>query len=89
MDELAYASASGVTVRTQRRKGQILAGLVIAGFAVLGYSWLQITGTALFLLLTWADEQLGVVRRPSITAKTAASSKVPPFRAAIRVRSAG
>ncbi len=50
VDELAYASASGVTVRTQRRKGQILAGLVIAGFAVLGYSWLQITGTALFLL---------------------------------------
>ena len=50
VEELAYASASGVTVRTQRRKGQILAGLVIAGFAVLGYSWLQITGTALFLL---------------------------------------
>jgi len=25
-------------------------------------------GTALFLLLTWADEQLGVVRRPSVTA---------------------
>jgi hypothetical protein len=39
-----------VTVRTQRRKGQIVAGLVIAGFAVLGHSWLQITGTALFLL---------------------------------------
>jgi len=50
VDELAYASASGVTVRTQRRKGQILAGLVIAGFALLGHSWLQITGTALFLL---------------------------------------
>ena len=50
LEELDYASASGVTVRTQRRKGQILAGLVIAGFAVLGYSWLQITGTALFLL---------------------------------------
>ena len=50
VEELAYASASGVTVRTQRRKGQIIAGLVIAGFAVLGHSWLQITGTALFLL---------------------------------------
>lgn len=50
VDELAYASASGVAVRTQRRKGQIVAGLVIAGFAVLGHSWLQITGTALFLL---------------------------------------
>jgi hypothetical protein len=50
VDELAYASASGVTVHTQRRRGQIIAGLVIAGFAVLGYSWLQITGTALFLL---------------------------------------
>jgi hypothetical protein len=50
VEELAYASASGVTVRTQRRKGQIAAGLVIAGFALLGYSWLQITGTALLLL---------------------------------------
>jgi hypothetical protein len=52
VDELAYASASGVVVRTQRRRGQIIAGLVIAGFAVLGYSWLQITGAALFLLGT-------------------------------------
>jgi hypothetical protein len=50
VEELVYASASGVTVRTQRRKGQIVAGLVIAGFALLGYSWLQITGSALFLL---------------------------------------
>jgi hypothetical protein len=50
VEELAYESASGVTVRTQRRKGQIVAGLVIAGFALLGYPWLQITGTALFLL---------------------------------------
>jgi hypothetical protein len=50
LEELSYASASGVTVRTQRRKGQIVAGLVIAGFAVLAHPWLQITGTALFLL---------------------------------------
>jgi hypothetical protein len=50
VEELAYESASGVTVRTQRRKGQILAGLVIAGVAVLAHPWLQITGTALFLL---------------------------------------
>ncbi len=50
MEELAYESASGVTVRTERRKGQILAGLVIAGVAVLAHPWLQITGTALFLL---------------------------------------
>lgn len=50
VEEMVYASASGVTVRTQRRKGQIVAGLVIAGFAVLGYSWLQITGAALLLL---------------------------------------
>ena len=50
VEELAYESASGVTVRTERRKGQIIAGLVIAGFAVLAHPWLQITGTALFLL---------------------------------------
>jgi len=50
VEELPYGSASGVIVRTQRRKGQIVAGLVIAGFAFLGYSWLQITGAALFLL---------------------------------------
>jgi len=50
VEELAYESASGVTVRTERRKGQILAGLVIAGVAVLAHPWLQITGTALFLL---------------------------------------
>jgi len=39
-----------VTVRTQRRRGQIAAGLVIAGVALIGHPWLQITGTALFLL---------------------------------------
>jgi hypothetical protein len=50
VEELAYESASGVTVCTQRRKGQIIAGLVIAGVAVLAHPWLQITGTALFLL---------------------------------------
>jgi hypothetical protein len=50
VEELAYESASGVRVRTERRKGQILAGLVIAGLAVLAHPWLQITGTALFLL---------------------------------------
>ncbi len=37
LEELAYASASGVAV-------------VIAGFALLAHPWLQITGTALFLL---------------------------------------
>lgn len=52
VEELAYASASGVVVRTERRKGQVLAGLVIAAFALLNHSWLQITGTALFLLGT-------------------------------------
>lgn len=52
VEELPYESASGVTVRTERRKGQIIAGLVIAGFAVLAHPWLQITGTALFLLGT-------------------------------------
>lgn len=50
IEELAYGSASGVTVRTQRRAGQIIAGLVIAGFAMIGHSWLQVTSTALFLL---------------------------------------
>jgi hypothetical protein len=50
VEELAYESASGVTVCTQRRKGQIIAGLAIAGVAVLAHPWLQITGTALFLL---------------------------------------
>ncbi|MCI0484585.1 MAG: hypothetical protein L0Y78_08385 [candidate division NC10 bacterium] len=50
VEELPYGSASGVTVRTQRRRGQIAAGLVIAGVALIGHSWLQITGTALFLL---------------------------------------
>jgi hypothetical protein len=50
MDELAYASALGVAVRTQRRTGQIVAGLVIAAVAILGHPWLQMTGTALFLL---------------------------------------
>jgi len=50
VEELPYTSASGVIVRTQRRKGQIIAGLVIAGVAILAHSWLQITGTALFLL---------------------------------------
>ena len=50
VEDLPYTSASGVSVRTQRRKGQIVAGLVIAGFALVAHPWLQITGTALFLL---------------------------------------
>jgi len=50
LEELPYESASGVAVRTRRRKGQIAAGLVITAVAVVGHSWLQITGAALFLL---------------------------------------
>ena len=50
LEELPYASISAVAVRTERRKSQLVAGLVIAGFALLGHSWLQITGAALFLL---------------------------------------
>ena len=50
LDELPYASVTGVEVRTQRRKGEIIAGLVIAGFAVLGRSYLQVTSVAMFLL---------------------------------------
>ncbi len=50
VDELAYASASGVRVRTQRRKGQILAGRSLRVLPSSAHSWLQITGTALFLL---------------------------------------
>jgi hypothetical protein len=50
VEELAYSSASGVAVRTQRRKGEIVAGLAIAVFAVLGHSWLQVTSAAMFLL---------------------------------------
>jgi len=50
LEELPYASISAVVVRTERRKSQMVAGLLIAGFALLGRSWLQITGTALFLL---------------------------------------
>ena len=50
VEELTFAAASGVIVRTQRRTGEIVAGLAIAGLALLGHSWLQVTSTALFLL---------------------------------------
>ncbi|MEW6666242.1 MAG: hypothetical protein AB1512_13615 [Thermodesulfobacteriota bacterium] len=50
VEELTFAAASGVVLRAQRRTGEIVAGLVIAGLALLAHSWLQITGTALFLL---------------------------------------
>jgi hypothetical protein len=50
IDELDYASATGVVVRTQRRKGEIVAGLAIAALAIVGHPWLQITSAALFLL---------------------------------------
>jgi hypothetical protein len=50
VEELAYSSASGVAVHTQRRKGEIAAGLAIACCAMLGHSWLQVTSAALFLL---------------------------------------
>jgi nitrate/nitrite transporter NarK len=39
-----------VVVRTQRRTGEIIAGVAIAVFALLGRSWLQVTSTALLLL---------------------------------------
>jgi len=50
VEELDYAFAAGVAVHTQRRKGEIVAGLGIAVFALLGRSWLQITSAAMFLL---------------------------------------
>jgi hypothetical protein len=50
VEELAYSSASGVAVHTQRRKGEIVAGFAIAVFALLGHSWLQVTSAAMFLL---------------------------------------
>jgi hypothetical protein len=50
VEELDYAFATGVAVHTQRRKGEIVAGLAIAIFAVLGHSWLQVTSAAMFLL---------------------------------------
>lgn len=89
LEELPYASISAVVVRTERRKSQIVAGLVIAAFAVLGHSWLQITGTALFLLGTagvlhallvptrWAE----VLQQPPVAS--------PPFQIwALRKKSA-
>jgi hypothetical protein len=89
VEELAYVPAPRVIVRTERRKGQVVAGLVIAGFALLGHSWLQITGTALFLLGTagalhallvptrWAEI---LQREPTVS---------PPFQIwALRKRSA-
>lgn len=50
LEELPFTSISTVVVRTERRKSQWVAGLVIAGVALFGHSWLQITGKALFLL---------------------------------------
>lgn len=50
VEELAFSAASGVIVRTQRRTGEIVAGLAIACFAVLGRSWLEVTSAALLLL---------------------------------------
>jgi hypothetical protein len=50
VEELTYGSAAEVEVRTQRRKGEIVAGLAIAVFALLGHSWLQITSAPMFLL---------------------------------------
>jgi hypothetical protein len=50
LEEIAYTEASKVVVRTQRRTGEIAAGLAIACFAVLGRSWLEVTSAALFLL---------------------------------------
>jgi hypothetical protein len=89
VEELAYASASGVAVHTQRRKGEIVAGIAIAVFAVLGHSWLQVTSAAMFLLgiagvlhgsllpTRWAEV---VERAPSVS---------PPFQIwALRKKSA-
>jgi len=89
VEELPYGSASGVTVRTQRRTSQMVAGLVIAALAALGHSWLQITGTALFLLgmagalhaLLVPTRWVEVLQRPSTAS--------PPFQIwALRKKSA-
>lgn len=50
VEELSYASASGIVVHRKWRAGEIAAGLTIAAFALLGRSFLQVTSTALFLL---------------------------------------
>lgn len=50
VEELPFASASGVVVRTQRRPGEIIAGVVIVGLALIGRPWLQITSSALVLI---------------------------------------
>jgi hypothetical protein len=50
LEEMALGSLSRVVILTQRRPGEIAAGLVIALFAVLAHAWLQVTGVALFLL---------------------------------------
>ena len=50
VEDLPFAAASGVLVRTQRRTGETVAGLAIALFALLGHSWLQFTSAALFLV---------------------------------------
>lgn len=50
VEELSYGSAARVEVHTQRRKGEIVAGLAIVVFALLGYSWLQVTSVAMVLL---------------------------------------
>lgn len=89
VEVLSYESLSGVAVRRQRRIGEIIAGLAIVFFAILGHPWLQITGTALFLLgiagalhglllpTRWAEV---VERTPSVS---------PPFQIwALRKKSA-
>ena len=50
LEEMDLKSVSEVVIQRQRRTGEIVAGLAIAGLAILTHSWLQITGTALFLL---------------------------------------
>lgn len=50
VEQLDYATLSGLAVRTQRRKGEIIAGLVVAVFALLARSWLQVTSAAMLLL---------------------------------------
>jgi hypothetical protein len=89
VEELAYASASGVIVRTERRKGQVIAGLVIAAFALLNYSWLQITGTALFLLGTAGALHALLVPTRWAEVLQPAPAALPPFQIwALRKKSA-
>jgi len=85
IDDLPWADVTAIHARREVRGGEAAAGLVTLGVALLGYSWLQVTGPALALVGI-----LGVIHAVFFpTRHVALEARGQPAEASFRVPAVG